>query len=847
MPDIHLAKPESFLKTPGANRAAEVFQNFHYQVYKLTTYNVIDVSEFDTSEYFIPLHPDLFTDNDFVVFNRVDSGAEKFRAGIKLGKVYIEGAGSGEKDFIVNIYTIISDRKELKPLFGVDNTDYFHIEYSDLLPIALRLSDDRPKSITNSEISVAKLIREDIKKLISGELVDSNLMAHLEKSLKEFRQFYVNAMHKKWEHLPEEDATVRLSEVAKISPVDKELMARQVEENDHWLTPAAVLWLSWIRNHSKNPLEMTVDGEIAPLLMGDFERAMNDTYETKKLPITPVINEKIKRFWLLDKNIRMLTISKDEGLALPIERIQERPFVTFDEFQRLMDIFSRPETHFRFQGAIRTAFIRARSVFPEDPIARVQHVTQALFQTASAIFADAVNSSLAGGVNGAFVPFLLDDDVEKMLKEDGRPGAFLLHLSKKNPTNITVSYVALQEMPVGAGDSLSPRILQQLIITNKSKNESNTYVLGDVKYKSLAEAVANNSTFLKHPCLKARLTVRLGSTEAAEMTVPIRNTPPCHQFSSLFSAGCGEIDPTNFNQHLMARIYKAICLTLKVKSSDDPIQQILEQQKAIFDQGSITLIPNREDPFYMLALPKDAKEALHLNRKVTEYLMSEFNGFHGLIDYDEVLNRLKGKPSGTFILRSSLNTTDGMILCFVATDLTVQQALIEPDRSLESAGKGRVICSGVVFDISILTLLLSYARLNTPGSPDLLNEIMEPYGFQGKIITARPWVDLPWVKDALSKITLTATTAPLPESSFSIDELKALRSVWSSLVSSRRSVLLATEASAGAGGSSMDAAGFSRGVNTSVFFRCSIATSAGGAASGTSEESVDPKIASMKK
>jgi len=97
-----------------------------------------------------------------------------------------------------------------------------------------------------------------------------------------------------------------------------------------------------------------------------------------------------------------------------------------------------------------------------------------------------------------------------------------------------------------------------------------------------------------------------------------------------------------------------------------------------------------------------------------------YEGMHGPIEYNQTLNILSGQPTGTYLLRYSLNQQGCLILAFVDQNGQVMQALISP----EPSGNGRVICSNKVFS-SIQSLILAYSIPAADGKDALLKKAVQ--------------------------------------------------------------------------------------------------------------------------
>jgi len=452
---------------------------------------------------------------------------------------------------------------------------------------------------------------------------------------------------------------------APISPLEEDL-----------LTPASLLWMEWVRKIKQEnilPLNtLGIDNTLLPdgividrskgfpttIAINDLERCIKDSLECKTLPI-------------------FLELWGKSPLCL-------------SDFERLMELFAIPESHAIFSVALLAAVTKAKKLKENGLINNIaQHVAQALLPLAAKIFADAINSSIMGGARGAFAGFLPRKQVEELLNADGRIGSFLYRFSGSRACEIAISYLAppnAQTKP-GEAPSTAPRVMHEILKLNSSVSG---FVLRGIEYSDPAQALAKSNSFLKHPCLIASLAIRVGTIEGAKIVAPKISVPHWVRLNVLMQEGCGELDLT-FDTTAMNEIKK-------VSDSVHPFEpksyakDYEGKYKTIFDKSVIaTLTPAGFD----------------LKTSLQKY---NFQAFHGTIDYQRTVERLYGKPKGSYLLRASQSQKGSFVLAFVDAAGKVQQSIIRPDHS----GSGKVVCSEITFS-SLQALILAYST--PPASP----------------------------------------------------------------------------------------------------------------------------------
>jgi len=392
-----------------------------------------------------------------------------------------------------------------------------------------------------------------------------------------------------------------------------------------------------------------------------------------------------------------------------------RNILSFDDFQRLMELYSLPESHGIFMAAAKAAFYAAKQPFTgglnDNKVARFQHVAQALLPLASDIFADAVNSSIYGGTQGVMAGFLPRREIEQCLRADGRIGAFAIHLSDTEACGVTLSYLAPPLSPSLPDEMVSrePRIINE---TLKLNTLASGYTLGGIDYPSLATALASNKLSLRYPCIIASLSTRLGVIKSAEILAPQQKEPSWVQFDTLMRAGIGAIDRTNFNSIFMGRIRLA---------SKQVYLARIDANKTL----------------HISMLPSDAM--MRIPGGPASLVRYKFAGFHGAIGYDKTLEQLKNQPIGSHLLRASLNQRGSVILAFVDGNRKIQQSIISPD-STDPMSR-QVINSGNYLP-SLFAFLKAYSIAAEPGSSPLLIKIKENYPPDNLVAEATPWQEL---------------------------------------------------------------------------------------------------------
>jgi len=534
-----------------------------------------------------------------------------------------------------------------------------------------------------------------------------------------------------------------------------QLSCAEIVENFETIwTPASLLWLNWFRRRpTALVITPTTTSElddipdvIAAMTIGDFEYFVNEMLEFQN----PAEYQ--------DKKINSSELLVAWGL-------KDKQIVTFNDFKRLLEIFSRPETHFRFSGAVRAAFMAANSPFDDDlhknSVARVQHVAQALLPTASGIFADAVNSSIYGGFNGIRLGFMPNKKTEKMLYS-ADVGSFVISTNDLDIGKIRVTYKVYDEVsPTGY------KIAEDILQINP---ERNGYRLNGFDYPTIAQAAASNKLVLSSPCFKACLALRIGEFSALKATMDFDYMLPLwRQFEALMRSGCGEIS-TSFNLKFMERISASINMTLGIENVDNPAQQ-----RAIFaPKGEYVSLTPAD------LLPKGAMEVI--DSKTPSLLKQyDFSAYHGIIDDVQTASRLKGKPKGSYLLKDANTDDSSKILAFVDNLNELQQLTISP----HPTEVGKITCLDKIY--SSFPELLS-ALSSGLATPILLTEEIEPYPALNACARAKPWKNLAWALGLRDNPSVTRVGCYTVSTPIALPPLliKNLRNVWPSLKLSRK-------------------------------------------------------------
>ena len=496
-----------------------------------------------------------------------------------------------------------------------------------------------------------------------------------------------------------------------------------VESEEQSLTPAMVLWVNWMqsRREALFPLQNIqayktnldpLGGPVAPELSEDEaqyapSKIFNPDYpaptgidivHSKGIPTAismpdfeQCVSEAIE-YPSAHRPFDIAALKQAWGL-------ENKLYLRLEEFCHLMELHSKPQSHLIFDAAVRAAFIAAKQPFAgelhQNPIARMQHVTQALRMLATDIFADAVNSSMAEGISGAWAGFLPRLSQRKALLADGRIGAYSLCLSYSEPCKLDILYLSI---PATQTAGSAPMPIHQPIELVSIAAYVVKYKFGNSIYPSLTALIQNNKALFKHPCLVSSLSTHLGSLESAQIAAPRAELPLWVSYDTLMHSGAGAINPTCFNHQYMVKIVYAIQQAHLIKN-------------------------NTADRAYLSTFIPST--AAYFDSKKTGLQKYHFNGFHSMATYEQLTARLLDTPRGTFILRISQSEPKSMILGFQDANNKVQQCIFKP------TDHHQVLCSGILFP-SLESIIIAY---RTPSQPTrenrsphaLLKMEKEPY------------------------------------------------------------------------------------------------------------------------
>jgi len=100
-----------------------------------------------------------------------------------------------------------------------------------------------------------------------------------------------------------------------------------------------------------------------------------------------------------------------------------------------------------------------------------------------------------------------------------------------------------------------------------------------------------------------------------------------------------------------------------------------------------------------------------------------FAGYHGVIPFDKTLDRLAGKPPGSYLVRASHSQRNSSVLAFVDATGCIQQSIVAPD----PLDYRRASCSGHSF-ASLQAVIQAYSTPPSapPGSSALLRIAVPP-------------------------------------------------------------------------------------------------------------------------